>query len=491
MRARLRTASPAIGALGALILVTAGSLNASAALGMTPLVQIPPALQTFYDQPVNWASCGSDSCAEIRVPLDYLEPEGDVITLSIRRVGSSDLPALFVNPGGPGSGGTGLAQYVHGAISSDLRKSFSIVGFDPRGTGESAPITCMTGKQANTWLRTDATPDTAQEVRTLMRRAAQISQGCLNFSSTLASHIGTDETVKDMDIMRGALKQEKLNWLGFSYGTSLGSRYSELFPESVGRMVLDGAVDPALDAMQLSQGQSTGFQLAIKRFNKKYPGTASYINKLFGQLDHTPMRTEGPQKLVQSEAQTAVFYSMYSPYLWSDLNQALNKAKRGDGTALQKISYEANDQTAPAKFATNSLSAFYAINCWDLPSTPKASHLARAAKKWSTKVLVPELAESMSWGNAPCSQWFGHSGTVPAPVQTTTSAPILIIGTTFDPATPLAWAKSLHNQMPTSSLVTFVGDGHTAYLNGNSCVDSRVDNYLLTGVASTDLTCRP
>ena len=139
MRARLRTASPAIGALGALILVTAGSLNASAALGMTPLVQIPPALQTFYDQPVNWASCGSDSCAEIRVPLDYLEPEGDVITLSIRRVGSSDLPALFVNPGGPGSGGTGLAQYVHGAISSDLRKSFSIVGFDPRGTGESAP----------------------------------------------------------------------------------------------------------------------------------------------------------------------------------------------------------------------------------------------------------------------------------------------------------------------------------------------------------------
>jgi len=306
----------------------------------------------------------------------------------------------------------------------------------------------------------------------------------------LASHIGTDETVKDMDIMRGALKQEKLNWLGFSYGTSLGSRYSELFPESVGRMVLDGAVDPALDAMQLSQGQSTGFQLAIKRFNKKYPGTASYINKLFGQLDHTPMRTEGPQKLVQSEAQTAVFYSMYSPYLWSDLNQALNKAKRGDGTALQKISYEANDQTAPAKFATNSLSAFYAINCWDLPSTPKAPQLARAAKKWSTKVLVPELAESMSWGNAPCSQWFGHSGTVPAPVQTTTSAPILIIGTTFDPATPLAWAKSLHNQMPTSSLVTFVGDGHTAYLNGNSCVDSRVDNYLLTGVASTDITCR-
>ncbi len=490
MSVRLRTTSPVLAALGAFILVTVGSLNVSATPVVAPFDQIPPALQSFYDQPVNWAACGSDSCTDIRVPLDYQEPEGDVIALSIRRVGSSDLPALFVNPGGPGSGGTGLAQYVHGAISPDVRKSFSIVGFDPRGTGESTPITCMTGKRANTWLRTDATPDTAQEVRTLMRRAAQISQGCLDFSGTLAAHIGTDETVKDMDIMRGALKQEKLNWLGFSYGTSLGSRYSELFPESVGRMVLDGAVDPALDAMQLSQGQSTGFQLAIKRFNKKYPETASYINKLFGQLDHTPMRTEGPQRLVQSEAQTAVFYSMYSPYLWSDLNKALNAAKRGDGTALQKISYEANDQTAPAKFATNSLSAFYAINCWDLPSTPKAPVLARAAKKWSTKVLVPELAESMSWGNAPCSQWFGHSGNVPAPVQTTTSAPVLIIGTTYDPATPLAWAKSLHTQMPTSSLVTFVGDGHTAYLNGNPCVDNRVDRFLLTGVAGTNVTCR-
>jgi pimeloyl-ACP methyl ester carboxylesterase len=446
-------------------------------------------LEVFYNQSLKWTKCGKASCTFVTVPLDYQQPDDFTITLAIRRIGSPDLPPLIMNPGGPGSEGTAFTQSIAASLDSSVTDAFTPVGFDPRGTGKSAPVKCFTGPSANKWLRIDSTPDTKTEIANYMSAAAKISPACQRMSPDIVAHIGTENTVRDMDIVRATLGSQKLNWLGFSYGTSLGTRYAELFPDKVGRMVLDGAVDPSLNSMELSRGQSRGFQKAIGRFNGQYPGSITMINRLLRALDRTEMDTEGSQTLTQSEATTAIFLSMYSPSFWPSLHEALQEASQGNGTLLQELSYYANDQITPTKFSSNVLSAFISINCWDYPPTPGATELARSARQFSRKAKVPELARAMSWGNAPCSTWFEHSSIKPAPAETTTSAPILIIGTTYDPATPLAWARALHEQLPTSSLLTFVSDGHTAYLGGSTCVDQAVDNYLLTGVAPKTKTC--
>jgi pimeloyl-ACP methyl ester carboxylesterase len=456
-----------------------------------------PALRVFYDQQVEWAGCPDRGprvlCAQITVPLDYARPQGRTIELALVKVPATRSPArsLVVNPGGPGASGLDFAEYLATVIDADVRAVYNIVGFDPRGVGQSAPVECLTGRQTTRWYRTDSTPDTAAERATLMTRAAQISEGCLARDPQLARFVGTGNTVRDLDIIRAGLGETDLNWLGFSYGTLLGALYAEQFPNSVGRMVLDGAVDPSLDAMEISRDQSEGFQTAMQRFAADCArrsdcsatserGVINQINSLVRRLDRNSMRTDGSRRLVQAEALTALFFSMYSTDLWPTLRTGLRQAGQGDGTTMQLLAQLANDQIGPNRYGSNIASAFYAIGCWDYPAPPAASGLQAAAREWSMGVAVPEMAKAMSWGNAPCTSWFAHSPTAPAAVDSDTSAPILIIGTTYDPATPYAWSQALTRQLPTSRLLTYRGDGHTAYGDTNVCVDDITDRYLLT-----------
>lgn len=336
-----------------------------------------------------------------------------------------------------------------------------------------------------------------------MALAARLAQGCLDTSPAIARHLGSAETVRDMDILRQAIGDERLNFLGYSYGTFLGTLYAEEFPANVGRFVLDGALDPSLDIMQVSKGQSDGFQLAMTRFARNcaslrscpWSGSASNvlrgINTILAKVDRRPLPTESGRDLVQAEVLSALFYAMYSPTLWPVLRQALGQAKIGDGYGLQSIADYAVERTGPNTYATNMASAFPAIACWDAPAAPGIEGLRAAAAAWSTGARVPEMARAMSWGNAPCAQWFGHSGRVPAPASTTTTAPILVIGTTYDPATPYEWSKALNRQLPTSTLLTFRGDGHTAFGGGSGCIDDAVTRYMLTGaVPPAGTVCR-
>jgi pimeloyl-ACP methyl ester carboxylesterase len=192
------------------------------------------------------------------------------------------------------------------------------------------------------------------------------------------------------------------------------------------------------------------------------------------------MATRGPLPLNEAQAMTALFSAMYTPDRWQTLRQALSAAKQGDGSPLQRMAESASDQTGPNSYATNMASAFYAISCLDVPATPKLKGLAASAAKWSRNVPVPAMARAMSWGNAPCSYWFAH-GSPRSAVQSSTDAPILIIGTTGDPATPYSWAQTLNRQLTTSTLLTFRGEGHTGTANGNNCVDSSVADFLTTG----------
>ena len=377
------------------------------------------------------------------------------------------------------------------------------MGFDTRGVGESVPVTCMTGRQTTTWLRADGSPDTAAEERRLMSLAARLAQGCLDRSPAVARHLGSDNTVRDMDILRQAIGDERLNFLGYSYGTFLGTLYAEAFPATVGRFVLDGALDPSLDIMEVSKGQSDGFQLAMTRFardcvtRRSCPWTGSAttvlrgINAILAKVDRRPLPTESGRNLVQAEALGALFYTMYSPALWPTLRQALGLAKAGDGFGLQSIADYAAERTGPNTYATNMASAFPAIACWDAPPAPGINGLRAAAAAWARGARVPDMARAMSWGNAPCAQWFGHSGRVPGPASTTTTAPILVVGTTYDPATPYAWSQALSRQLPTSALLTYVGDGHTAFGGNSRCIDDAVTGYLLSGnLPAAGTVCR-
>ena len=483
----------------------AGAALLGSAVIVSPAIVSPAAadeadadLARFYGQTLTWGPCddaaGGAQCGTVTVPMDYRNPTGRTLDLAVLRIPASGNArgSLLVNPGGPGAGGVDFAEYLSTVIDSDVRAVYDIVGFDPRGVGQSAPVTCLTDKQLLRWTRTDITPDTARERRTLFSRADRISQGCLDRDAALARSVGTENTVRDMDILRRVLGDDELNWFGFSYGTELGALYAQRFPDRVGRMVLDGAVDPSLNAMEVSEDQSAGFQRAIARFAADcakrsnciattQAGVLSAINRLLVQLDRAPLPSDGSRRLVQAEALTALFFSMYSTDLWPTLRSGLSQALDGDGSTLQLLAQLANDQTGPNTFGSNITSAFYAIGCWDYPPTPGIKGLRQAASEWSANARVPEMAVAMSWGNAPCSTWFGHSDTPPAPVTSTTSAPILIIGTTYDPATPYAWSQALRAQLPTSRLLTHRGDGHTVYGGSNLCIDNFADTYLLTG----------
>ncbi len=336
-----------------------------------------------------------------------------------------------------------------------------------------------------------------------MSLGARLAQGCLRMSPQIARAVGSENTIRDMDILREALGDATLTYLGYSYGTYLGALYAEQFPDRVGRLVLDGALDPSLNSMQVSLGQSKGFQVAMARFaadcakrsSCPYGPTAASVlagvNRLLTRIDARPMPTRGSRDLVQAEALNAMFYAMYSPLIWSSLRQALRQASQGNGSGLQAIADFANDRTGPNSYGSNMASAFPAIACWDMPAPPGADGLRAAADAWSRRARVPDMARAMAWGNGVCSQWYGHSARVPAPVVSATTAPILVVGTTFDPATPYPWAVALSRQLTTSTLLTYRGDGHTAYGSGSRCIDRAVDAYLLDGtMPSAGTVCR-
>ena len=478
--------------------------SSSAAAGGPPLTEVraddfPADLSAFYTQQLDWEPCKDGmTCAWMNVPLDYADPSGATIRLRVARVKATGDPAarqgsLVINPGGPGGSAVDFTSYVAQSITPKVNEQFDIVGFDPRGVDHSTPIVCLTGRQTTALIRQDGTPDTAAEQRQLMAIASMIPRGCLTKSPTLARHVGTENTVKDMDVLRAVLGDPKLNWLGFSYGTYMGTLYAEEFPDRVGRFVLDGPVNPANGPVAMSLGQSRAFQVAVSRFAADCAkrsscaykgGTKSVlagINRLLARLDLQEMPAKKGRTLTQSEALTAVFTSMYTTQLWPWLRSGLKQATKNDGSQLLALADYANERTGPDTYANNMASAFYAIGCWDAPAPPGAPGLRTLAARWSAHAPVPEMAQSMAWGMAPCAQWFGHTSRVPAPAASTTTAPILVVGTIYDPATPYPWAIALSNQLPTSTLLTYRGDGHTAFGSGSACIDKTIDTYILTG----------
>ena len=458
-----------------------------------------PALQRFYSQRLHWSRCRDDFwCASLQVPLDYAKPAGATIELALlaapatgRRIG-----AMVVNPGGPGVPGTDYAAVSARAFRKPLREHYDIVGFDPRGTGASSPVDCLSDSALTTYLAGDPDPDDPSEEAAYFAGARAIGAGCAKLSGPVAAHVSTVEAARDMDVLRAALGTARLTYFGASYGTKLGATYADLFPSRVGRFVLDGAVDPALPTRELNLQQAQGFETALRAYvancTKSHgcflgdtvdDGVAK-VKAFLDDLDAHPLSTRDGRELTEADAFYGLAYPLYSRDLWLLLSTSLKAALAGDGSALMLLADTYLERTG-TRYRNNTNEAIYAINCLD---DPWARHTPAevSADLPDFERASPTFGRVFAWLGASCSGLRVPTTSRPHAVHAAGAAPIVVTGTTRDPATPLQWAKNLASELESGVLVTRDGDGHTAYNSGNSCVDRALEAYLVDGTVPHD-----
>lgn len=471
--------------------------------GLAPGDRRPPAassgLEPFYEQDLDWGECerGAGECADLTVPMDWKDPGGASIQVAVLRMRATGERAgsLVVNPGGPGGSGVDYAAAADYIVSSRIRSAFDVVGFDPRGVGRSAPVDCLDDAGMDRYLAKDPTPDTEAERAADRRAKKDFAEGCRSRTGDLLAHLSTADAARDMDVLRAVLGDGKLTYLGKSYGTYLGATYAELFPDRAGRLVLDGVMPPDATAEEIAIGQARGFDRATRAWaqdcvdndcslGSDVDGVVATVQDLLVELDEQPLPASAGIELTEGWATWGIAQALYDQGMWSQLTDALVSAEAGDGGPLSELGRSYAGRDAGGEYASNLLEALPAITCLDRPEEGDPSQLVDRA-----------VAAAPIWGRAlasesPCAQWPVDPTNTPHTVDAKGADPILVIGTTRDPATPYEWAQRLHEQLDDSALITHEGDGHTAYLRQNSCVDTAVDRYWLTGkVPDSPLTC--
>ncbi|MET7452666.1 alpha/beta hydrolase [Streptomyces sp. NPDC005574] len=481
------------------------SASSEAGMALAALPQATPsALASYYGQKPGWRGCGVPGfeCAEVKVPLDYADPSAGDVRLAVARKKATGpgkrLGSLLVNPGGPGGSAIGYLQAYAGlSYPAGVRARYDMVAVDPRGVARSEPVECLGGRDMDAYTQTDATPDDAKETTRLVDAYKKFAEGCGADAPKLLRHVSTVETARDMDIVRAALRDPKLNYVGASYGTFLGATYAGLFPGRVGRMVLDGAMDPALPARRLNLDQTAGFETAFQSFAKDCvrqrdcplgtKGTTpaqvgTNLKAFFRKLDAHPIPTGDAdgRKLGEALATTGVIAAMYDEGAWAQLREALTSAMRhNDGAGLLVLSDSYYERDAEGRY-TNLMFANAAVNCLDLPPAFSTPDQVRSALPAFEKAS-PVFGEGLAWASLNCAYWPVRATGEPHRIEAKGAAPIVVVGTTRDPATPYRWARSLARQLSSARLLTYQGDGHTAYGRGSNCIDSAINTYLLHG----------
>lgn len=492
---------------------TAPSAEASLAPIVKPTSKvdsvIAPALRPFYSQKVDWKDCGKRIlCGNVLVPTNWKEPSKGSLSLAVAYRAADiakPLGSVIFNPGGPGASGYDwILNSVDYLGTKTLRANFNMVGFDPRGVGKSEPkVQCFDAKQTDELLYADngfplGSPQDLKSSRALLKAFAA---ACVKNTGPKLAFVDTVSAAKDLDVIRAVMGESKLDYLGFSYGSLLGETYAALFPKKIAHMVIDGVIDPTVSDAQQSVIQLKGFDLALRNyladclsssdcpFKGTVPQALTKIKSFLRVLETKPLPTKDGRELNAWVANTGLIMPLYSQDYWPQLSQAFAEAFDGDGTTFMSLADTYNDRDSTGKYTTNLMEANIAISCLD---SRQPSDSASMAKQNSRMLAAsPTLGRYWQFGALTCEKWPYPIAKHPNDYSAKGSAPILVVGTTGDPATPYGQAVSVATKVLSNGhLVTFNGEGHTAYGRSNECVANAVDNYFIKSlVPSSDPGC--
>jgi pimeloyl-ACP methyl ester carboxylesterase len=464
-------------------------------------------------QPVEWTPCrvvggpvklpSGAMCGKLAVPIDYDHAGGDTATLAMIRFPATGdkLGSLVINPGGPGESGIEAALGVVQTLPKRVRERFDLVGFDPRGVGSSRPAVWCNSDADNDRLRTEPNVDySAAGVAHIEDETKQFVGRCVDkMGKDFLANIGTVAVARDLDAIRAALGDDKLTYLGYSYGTRIGAAYAEAFPQKVRAMILDGAVDPNADPIEADLRQAKGFQDAFNDYAAdcaKKPtcplGTDPtkavdvYHSLVDPMVDPNnlmvgrPVHTNDSRGLSYSDAIVGTIMALYTPTLWHHLTDGLSELVDHHGDTLLALAdmYMRRD---PHGHYTNATDARVAINCVDQPPITDRAKVIDEDKR--SREIAPFMSYGQFTGDAPlgtCAFWPVPATSKPHSVSAPGLAPTVVVSTTHDPATPYKAGVDLANQLR-GSLLTFDGTQHTVVFQGDSCVDDYVTAYLIGG----------
>lgn len=455
--------------------------------------------------PVTWKDCESASsdatdipagaeCGMLSVPVDYSKPDGDIAQLSMIRFKATGnkIGSLILNPGGPGESGIEAAASIVGTMPESVRQRFDVVGFDPRGVGSSTPAVWCNSDADNDRLRADPQVDYSPAgVAHIESETKDFVQRCVDkMGKDFLANVGTASVAKDLDAMRIALGDQKLTYLGYSYGTRIGSAYAEAYPQNVRAMILDGAVDPNADPIESDIRQAAAFQTAFNDYAADCAKAAScplgtdpakavdVYKSLVDPLVQNPAKTKDPRGLSYSDSVVGTILPLYSPSLWRHLTQALTELKRGDGDTMLALAdlYMGRDEKG---HYNNSTDVRVAVNCVDEP--PVTDRAKTVDEDRRSREVAPFMSYGQFTGNAPlstCAFWPVPPTSTPHQLKIDGLPPTLVVSTTNDPATPYQAGVDLAKQLG-GALLTFDGTQHTVVFQGNACVDDIAAKYLV------------
>jgi pimeloyl-ACP methyl ester carboxylesterase len=460
-----------------------------------------PAFERFYAQTAAWEACGEElECTTVTVPVDWEEPGGETLDLAVVRRPATDegarIGSLLYNPGGPGASGTQLVElYGEQLVTREVLARYDLVGFDPRGVGDSAPVDCLDDAELDDYLAYDVEAETDEGLDDLTEEAQAFADGCAASAGPLLAHLGTPSAARDMDVLRAALGEERLTYLGKSYGTLLGAHYAGQFPQRVGRLVLDGALDPSNGYDDVLLGQAGGLELALRSYLQacldgdtsdecpvrgSVDQAAEQVQRVIAQAEEQPLPTGTDRELTVTLAVSGIITPLYEDASWPVLDEALAAALVGDGEPLLRLADLYADRNEDGTYASNLLEAFTAINCLDYAVDDSPDAMRALEDRLAQE--SPTFGRFLAFGETTCGLWPEEPVRAEETISASGAPPILVVGTTGDPATPYEWSVALAEQLESGRLLTWEGEGHTAYARGSRCVDAAVDGYLLDGV---------
>ncbi|MUL45550.1 alpha/beta hydrolase [Mycobacterium sp. CBMA293] len=458
--------------------------------------------------PLQWSPCQTTTadsqsripkgaeCAMLSVPVDYSKPDGDVTQLALIRIKATGdkIGSLVINPGGPGESGVSAAVSLLNNIPDSVRQRFDLVGFDPRGVGSSKPAVWCNSDADNDRQRADPQVDYSPAgVAHIESETKDFVQRCVDkMGKDFLANVGTASVAKDLDAIRAALGDDKLTYLGYSYGTRIGAQYAEDFPDKVRSMILDGAVDPNADPIEADINQAAAFQGAFNNYaadcatNPDCPlGTdPTKINDVYHSLVdplvQKPAPTKDPRGLSYGDALVGTILPLYSPAMWKDLTAGLTELKGGHGDIMLKLADAYMGRDSDGHY-DNSTDARVAVNCVDEPPVTDRAKVIDEDKR--TREVAPFMSYGQFTGDAPlgtCAFWPVPPTSKPHKIAVKGLPPTLVVSTIHDPATPYKAGVDLAKELG-GGLLTFDGTQHTVVFQGNTCVDDHASSYLING----------